>query len=102
MHRHLRDEFHFHRELLHLVRKNEARVPVRKRVLLPVDERLSADDLLRIAQDFRPAMRSRTQPHNMRSVRDRTVVSVMRAMSECDVNGHKLEMLAGRPKPAGA
>lgn len=51
-HRHLGDELHIHAEFLHLVWEHEPRVPIRKGILLPVDEVLAARDLLRVAQNF--------------------------------------------------
>src|SRR6187397_96113 len=53
---HFRDQFDLHAELLHLVREDESRVPVRERVLVPVDEVLATRDSLRVAEDLRSAM----------------------------------------------
>ena len=85
---HLGNQFHFHAELVHFFGKQQPRVPVRERVLLPINEVLSAGHALRIAQDPGPAVRGRAQPNHVRTVADRLVVSVLGFVVERDVNGH--------------
>ena len=73
---HFHDQFHLDAQFGQFFREDDARVPVGKRVLLPVDEVLAAGDFLRIAQDGRAAMRRRPEPDDMRGMPGGPVVSV--------------------------
>ena len=82
------DEFHLHAELIHRIGKDQARVPVRERVLVPVDEVLAALDSLRITEDLRPTMWRGSKPYDVRTMADRLVVGVVRLMVKRGVDGH--------------
>ena len=63
--------------------------PVPVRVLLPIHEMLLGFDLERVAQHPGPAMRRRTQPHNLRSKADRPVILVARDVVKTRDNSHR-------------
>ena len=58
------------------------------RILLPVDEMLGRGDLQRIGNDGCPAVRGRTQTHDLRPQLDGPVISVGRPMMQRDVDAH--------------
>src|SRR6185503_12932537 len=88
MNGHLGNEFDLDAEFAHFVWKDEARIPVREWILLPVDEVLPARDFLRVAENFCPAVRSRPQSNDVRAVVNGPVVRVMRFVVKGDVDGH--------------
>jgi hypothetical protein len=88
LHRELGDQVDFERELAHLLGEHDPRQPVRLRVLLPVHEVRLRFDAQRIARHRRATVRSRAQPHDLRSQRDQAVVAVARVVMELDVDGH--------------
>src|SRR6266853_205198 len=98
---HFHDEFDLHAELLHLIREDEPRVPVRERVLVPVDEVFAARDSLRVAEDLRPAMRRGAKSYDVRPMADRLAVSVMRFMVKGGVDGHGYKSEIRMPKSEG-
>src|ERR1035438_7186054 len=76
------------RRLRGRLRENQPRKVVALRVLLPVDEVVLGKHFQRIGEDWRAAVRGRTQPDYMRSERYPPVVPVESLMMKCNVNGH--------------
>ncbi len=65
-------------ELAHLLGKNEARLPIVVRVLLPVHEMIRRRHLEAIGKDFGAAVGRGAKPHDLRSKRGGAIVFVMR------------------------
>ena len=86
VHRHFRHEVDFDAQFARLVRKHQPREIIRLRVLLPVDEVLARIDAHGIAQDAGAAVRRGTQPRDLRTEVDRAVVTVVRDVTQRDVN----------------
>ena len=97
---HLDLDFH----LEHRIGKNHPGIPVRKRILLPMQEVLSPGDLLGIAKNGGPAMRCWPQSDHMRSMTDSRVIGVVSDVSQGNVDGHGNwvveRRVRARPKPA--
>ncbi len=72
------------REFPGLVRRQNARHEVAKRVLLPVDEMGIGRQLERIAANGRTAMRCRPQTHKVRPQAHELMEAVVRAVGEGD------------------
>lgn len=62
---HLGEEIDFNLEFARLLGKNQPRLPVSMRILLPVDEMPGWQDFKRIACNARPAMRRGPQPDDL-------------------------------------
>ena len=75
-------------ELRHFLRKDEPRLPIAMRVLLPVHEMLRRRHLQRIGGDFGAAVRRRAQPDGLRLKHDRAVVFIVGDMMDGGGNGH--------------
>ena len=75
-------------ELRHFLRKDEPRLPIAMRVLLPVHEMLRRRHLQRIGGDFGAAVRRRAQPDGLRLKHDRPVVFIVGDMMDGGGNGH--------------
>ena len=83
-HRQVGDQIDFDREAACLLREHQAREIIAVRVLLPIEKVLARLNLQRVAQNRRPTMRSRPQPHDMRLQRDQPVVAIFRLVMQCD------------------
>ena len=55
---------------------------------MPIDEMLAARDALRIAENLRPAVRRGPKSHDVGSMSDKLIVSVMRLMIKGGVDRH--------------
>ena len=86
--RHLRNQVHFDFELARLFRHHQARQEVRLRILLPVEEMLLRCDPQGKAQDFRAAVRSRTEADDLRAKLDGAIVFIGSDVVEGYVDGH--------------
>ena len=87
-HRHLDDQINGDLELARCFRKNQPRLVVGKRVLLPVDEVAGRLDVERIRQHLGAAVRRRAQANHLRPQLDQAVVLVMRDVTQGNMNGH--------------
>ncbi len=76
-------------ELRHFVRKDEPRLPIAMRVLLPVHEMFRRRHLQRIGGDFGAAVRRRAQPDGLRLKHDRPVVFIVSDVMDGGGNGHE-------------
>ena len=84
--RHFRDEIDLDREMIGLVGKDAARLPVAVRVLLPVLEMRLGKDLERIARHLRPAVRRGAQPDDLRTDRDVAVIGIGGEVAQRDLD----------------
>src|ERR1700683_638329 len=75
--RHVGGELDLDLEFVGLFRKDEPRLEVALRVLLPVDEVFLRRDLQRVIENRRPAMDGGTQTHDRRPKRNRLGVLIM-------------------------
>ena len=75
-------------KFLCLLREDETREPIAVRVLLPVHEVMGRLHRERIARNAGAAVRSRPQPHHLRSEADRPVIIVARGVMEPDQDRH--------------
>ena len=102
VHRHLRHQVDLDRELPRRLRENQPREVVALRILLPVHEVRLRLDPQRVTQDRRPAMRRRSQPHDLGPQPDQPVVGIGSLVVEGDVDGHErsfTEDSSGLAKP---
>ena len=88
-HRHFRDQVHGHFELCGFLRKNQSSLVIGKGVLLPVDEMLYGLDFQAVRQNPAAAVWGWAQTNNLWPQLDGTVVTVVRNVVQCGVNGHK-------------
>ena len=86
---HFGHEIDCNAHLARLLRKGEARQEIGLRVLLPVDEVLGGLDPQRISEDACPAVRRRSQAHDLRTQCDESIVAIVRDMIECDMDRHE-------------
>ena len=71
------------------MRKDQAGLVIRERVLLPIDEVVFGFYLEAVGQNVTSAVRCGSQADDLRTQLDRPVIPVMCDMVQCDVNGHK-------------
>src|SRR6185436_12848211 len=88
-HRHFGYQIDFDKKLGRLVRKHETRDVVAEWILLPVDKMFLWQNVERVAQNWRAAMRRGPQPDEVWGLPDRAIVGVVRPVVECDMNGHR-------------
>ena len=100
-HRHLGHEVDLDPQLRHRVREGQPGVPVRERVLLPVDKVNAPVDAQRMAQDAGLAVWGRTQPDDVGPMRDRLLVAVMGEVVEGNVYGHGVVRRLNAPRCSG-
>ena len=86
---HFCDQVHRHFELSGLVWKDQTRLVIGERVLLPVDEVFSWFHLDAVRQDVASTVGCRSQANDLRSQLNGAVVTVVRYVMQCDMNGHK-------------
>ena len=101
VHRHLHHQVHRDLELARLLREDQPRLVVGKRVLLPVDEVLCGLDFERVRNHIAAAMGRRPQSDGLRPEADQPVVLVVRDVVERGVDRHMQAMLAS-PEPSRA
>jgi hypothetical protein len=82
----LGDEVDADLEVAHGLREDRARQEVSVRVLLPVEEVIGRVEGQRVARDRRPAVRGRSEPHELRRERDHPVVPVSGEVREGDAD----------------
>ena len=87
-HRHLGNQIDFDAERGGLVREDQTRQVVGLWILLPVDEMGRGLDAHRIAEDAGARVRGGTQPDDLRTQIDGSVVPVMGHVVQRDVDGH--------------
>src|SRR5260221_8790765 len=99
--RQIGDKIDLDDQLPRLLGKNEARLVVRLRILLPVDEMVFRSDRQGIAQDWCLAVRRRPQAKDLRPQRDQAIVAIDGAMMQRDMYRHGIA-LDGRKRGAVA
>ena len=75
-------------ELAGLLGNDNASQEIAERVLLPVQKVLLGRHLDRVAEDWCPAMGSRSQADHLRPHADGTVIPIVGGVPECDANSH--------------
>ena len=86
--RHLCDQFHLDGKFLHFFREDKSRIPIRERILVPVDKMFAPCDALRVAEDLCSAMGRGPESYDMRSMTHGLVVSVLCFVIKGGVDGH--------------
>ena len=74
--------------MVNWLRKNDTRLVIAMRILLPVDEMLCGLNLKRIAEDRRTRMWRGAQAHNLRAKFNFPVVGLDRLVKQRDMNTH--------------
>ena len=80
------EQVHLDGEMIDLVRKDDSRLPVAVRILLPVQEVIRRADLQRIIGHRRAAVRRRAQPDDLRSQRHRAAVAITGEVMEAGLD----------------